>query len=72
VCCDPREDELDTIIRPQLLKFASANDSAPDVAALVAAAHRLDNLIHHRRTVLAGKASSHGKAESQQVLTALS
>jgi len=60
------EDELDTIIRSQLLKSAGADDSASDVAALVAAAHRLDNLIHHRRATLAAAASLSGKAEPQQ------
>ena len=60
------EVELDTIIRSQLLKFAGADESAPDVAALVAAAHRLDNLIHHRRAMLAAIASPNGKTEPQQ------
>ena len=60
------EDELDTIIRSQLLKSAGADDRASDVAALVAAAHRLDNLIHHRRATLAAAASLSGKAEPQQ------
>ena len=60
------EDELDTIIRSQLLKSAGADDSASDVAALVAAAHRLDNVIHHRRAILAAAASLSGKAEPQQ------
>ena len=60
------EDELDTIIRSQLLKSAGADESASDVTALVAAAHRLDNLIHHRRTMLATAASPNGKPEPQQ------
>jgi hypothetical protein len=60
------EDELDTIIRSQLLKSASADQSAPDCAALVAAAHRLDNLIHHRRAMLAATATLNGNAEPQQ------
>jgi TRAP-type uncharacterized transport system substrate-binding protein len=54
------EDEVDGIVRIQLLKSADRDDSASETQALIAAAHRVDNLIHHRRTVLAGKASPIG------------
>ena len=54
------EDEVDTMLRAQLVK--SVSESASDAPALIAAAHRLDNLIHHRRSVLAAEASPIGKA----------
>ena len=47
------EDEVDAILRAQLARSADQDDSASDIQALIAVAHRLDNLIHHRRTVLA-------------------
>jgi hypothetical protein len=47
------EDEVDNILRAQLAK---SDESGADAAALISAAHRLDNLIHHRRTLLAAKA----------------
>ena len=47
------EDEVDNILRAQLAKSADEDDSG--AAALISAAHRLDNLIHHRRTMLAAK-----------------
>ena len=50
-----REEEVDAILRNQLAKSASGDDSGPDAAALIAAVHRLDNLIHHRRIVLAAR-----------------
>jgi TRAP-type uncharacterized transport system substrate-binding protein len=49
------EDEVDGILRVELAKPASGDESGPDVAALIAAAHRLDNMIHHRRRVLAAR-----------------
>jgi hypothetical protein len=50
------EDEVDNILRAQLAKSAERDESGADAAALISAAHRLDNLIHHRRAVLAAKA----------------
>ena len=50
------EDEVDNILRAQLAKSADGDESGADAAALISAAHRLDNLIHHRRTLLAAKA----------------
>ena len=47
------EDEVDNILRAQLAKSAEEDDSG--AAALISAAHRLDNLIHHRRAMLAAK-----------------
>jgi hypothetical protein len=46
------------MLRAQLLKPADRDEGASDTAALIAAAHRIDNVIHHRRTVLAARASS--------------
>jgi TRAP-type uncharacterized transport system substrate-binding protein len=49
------EQEVDGILRVQLAKSAGGEESGPDTAALIAAAHRLDNLIHYRRMLLAGR-----------------
>jgi hypothetical protein len=48
------EDEVDDILRAQLAKSGDGDENG-DTATLIAAAHRLDNLIHHRRTLLAAK-----------------
>jgi TRAP-type uncharacterized transport system substrate-binding protein len=47
------EEEVDAIVRTRLMESAGRDESAPDAAALIAAAHRLDHLIHQRRMVLA-------------------
>jgi hypothetical protein len=52
------EDEVDEILKGQLAKAAGGADGAMDVAALNSTAHRLENLIHHRRLMLAAKASA--------------
>ena len=49
------EDELDAILRNQLARSGVNDDNASEAQALIAVAHRLDNLIHHRRMVLAQK-----------------
>ena len=49
------EDEVDDILRAQLAKSGDGDENGADAAALISAAHRLDNLIHHRRTLLAAK-----------------
>jgi hypothetical protein len=54
------EDEVDAILRAQLLKPVDRDEGASETAALIAAAHWIDNVIHHRRAVLAAKASSSG------------
>jgi TRAP-type uncharacterized transport system substrate-binding protein len=51
------EDEVDAIVRAQLVQSADGEESAPKTLALMSAAHRIDNLIHHRRAVLAAKTS---------------
>jgi TRAP-type uncharacterized transport system substrate-binding protein len=57
------EDEIDAILRARLGKSTAGDESASDLQALIAAAHRLDNLIHHRRTVLAAKTFPTGQVD---------
>jgi TRAP-type uncharacterized transport system substrate-binding protein len=47
------EDQIDTILKTQLEKTATGDEDAIDAATLNLAAHRLENLIHYRRTDLA-------------------
>ncbi|WGD56742.1 TAXI family TRAP transporter solute-binding subunit [Bradyrhizobium sp. CB1650] len=49
------EEEIDAILREQRSRAASGDESAVDEATLNVAAHRLENLIHDRRTQLATK-----------------
>ena len=47
------EDEIDAILRAQLVGAESGKrDGVPELPALIAAAQRADNLIHHRRALL--------------------
>jgi TRAP-type uncharacterized transport system substrate-binding protein len=50
------ENEVDSLLRTQLARTAGQEEGASEAQALIAAAQRLDNLIHHRRVVLAGRA----------------
>jgi hypothetical protein len=50
------EEEIDAILHAQLARSADSDESASETHALIAAAHRLDNLIHHRRMTLAARA----------------
>jgi hypothetical protein len=53
------EEDVDAVLRAQLMKSAEQEEGASDATVLIAAAHRIDNLIHHRRTLLlAAKASA--------------
>jgi hypothetical protein len=54
------EDEVDAILRAQLARTAGREEGASEAQALIAAAHRLDNLIHHRRMMLAAKTGASG------------
>jgi TRAP-type uncharacterized transport system substrate-binding protein len=54
------EDELDEFLKGHLAKAASGDDGGLDIVALNATAHRLENLIHHRRSILAARASAAG------------
>jgi TRAP-type uncharacterized transport system substrate-binding protein len=56
------EDEVDTMLRAQLAKSAGGDENGSDAQALIATAHRLDNLVHHRRMVLAARAPADGNA----------
>ena len=50
------EQEVDGVLREHLARTAGKEEGASEAHALIAAAQRLDNLIHHRRTVLATEA----------------
>ena len=47
------EDRIDAILREQRARAATDDENALDAATLNVAAHRLENLIHDRRAVLA-------------------
>src|ERR1700721_721974 len=47
------EEEIDDILKAQRAKSADGDENAVDDATLNAAAHRLESLIHDRRTMLA-------------------
>jgi TRAP-type uncharacterized transport system substrate-binding protein len=46
------EDDVDSVLRALLLKSVEQEEGASDATVLITAAHRIDNLIHHRRTLL--------------------
>jgi TRAP-type uncharacterized transport system substrate-binding protein len=46
------EDEIDDILKEQRAKSASGDENAVDDATLNVAAHRLESLIHDRRTII--------------------
>jgi hypothetical protein len=48
------EEEVDIMLRAQLAR-ADRDEAASDLQAMIAAAHRIDHLIHQRRTLLANK-----------------
>jgi len=48
------------IVRDQLAKSADRDEGESEVHALIAAAHRIDNLVHQRRLLLAAGASIAG------------
>jgi TRAP-type uncharacterized transport system substrate-binding protein len=47
------EDEIDDILKAQRAKAAAGDENAVDATTLNVAAHRLENLIHDRRAILA-------------------
>jgi hypothetical protein len=49
------EDKIDDILRAQRALAASGDESAVDTSTLNIAAHRLENLIHDRREILASR-----------------
>ncbi|HXN70429.1 MAG TPA: hypothetical protein VN926_22585 [Bradyrhizobium sp.] len=57
-------DEIDAMLRAHLKKSADQDESASGTQALIAAAHRIDDLIHHRRLALKAEASVTGRREN--------
>ncbi len=53
------EDEIDDILRAQRAKARSGDEDAMDVTTLNVTAHRLENLVHDRRAILANRAAAH-------------
>lgn len=51
------EQEFDELLKDEIAKSSFGDDNAEDTATLTSAAQRLDNLIHHRRTVMAQEKS---------------
>jgi hypothetical protein len=51
------EDHIDAMLRVRLAKPADDEEGGTETLALIALAQRLDNLIHHRRTALAARAT---------------
>jgi hypothetical protein len=49
------EEEIDNILKTERLKAEAGDENAVDAATLNVVAHRLENLIHDRRTVLLAK-----------------
>jgi hypothetical protein len=47
------EEEIDNILKAERLRAESGDESAVDAATLNVVAHRLENLIHDRRAILA-------------------
>jgi hypothetical protein len=47
------EDEIDGVLKAQCAKTARGDEDAVDAATLNIAAHRLENLVHDRRAILA-------------------
>jgi len=47
------EEEIDNLLKAERAKSASGDENAVDVVTLNVAAHRLENLIHDRRAMLA-------------------
>jgi TRAP-type uncharacterized transport system substrate-binding protein len=56
------EREIDSVLQMQRVKAAAGDENALDVTTLNVAAHRLQNLIHDRRTLLAGQPDSKAMA----------
>jgi TRAP-type uncharacterized transport system substrate-binding protein len=52
------EREVDALLRARLAESDSGEQSAQDASALTSTVHRLDNLIHQRRMLLAARSAS--------------
>jgi len=62
---DEIERDIDRVLQTQRLKAAAGEDEARDVTALNVAAHRLENLIHDRRLVLASQQAGKPRQQAQ-------
>jgi hypothetical protein len=51
------EQEIDNVLKAERAKSASGDENAVDAVTLNVAAHRLENLIHDRRALLAQRPS---------------
>ena len=49
------EGEIDKVLQMQRVKESAGDENALDVTTLNVAAHRLQNLVHDRRTLLAAR-----------------
>jgi hypothetical protein len=56
------EREIDRVLQAQCLKATTGDENALDVTTLNVAAHRLENLIHDRRAILASQQSHQATA----------
>jgi TRAP-type uncharacterized transport system substrate-binding protein len=63
------EEEIDDILKTQRARSASGDESAVDDATLNVAAHRLESLIHDRRTMLAKRPATASAAGAAQHLS---
>jgi hypothetical protein len=52
------EEEIDGILTAQRARAISGDEEAMDVTTLNVTAHRLENLVHDRRAMLAGRPAS--------------
>jgi TRAP-type uncharacterized transport system substrate-binding protein len=52
------EEEIDSVLAAQRVKATSGDENAMDVTTLNVTAHRLENLIHDRRAMLAARAAA--------------
>lgn len=59
------EEEIDDILKAERAKSAAGDENAVDAATLNVAAHRLENLIHDRRAMLAKRPAVASEAESR-------
>ena len=60
------EEEIDNILKAQRTRSAAGDESAVDDATLNVAAHRLEGLIHDRRTMLAKRPAIASAAQATQ------
>jgi len=62
------EEEIDRLLKAERAKSAGGDESAVDDATLNVAAHRLESLIHERRTLIARRTAVASVAEQTQHL----